>query len=201
LNPGEADPEAVAWALALWAERLVGDVPGLRGDPPVVVALASLRPRDLLRLIKTCGVAKLAFAMARNAPDESIARFATLDRVRFGYFRRHVGAAEARLAELARLDVEVLQGHRRHGLARLGLVTIGRLIAEVEPYRARWALQHLPYPIAKLTRSLGAMPSGRKSPIAWEAWVLDAAWSRLDNEGWKVGLGDSGEWSVAGAGS
>ncbi len=46
------DPEAIGWALALWSERLVGDVPGLDSDPPVVVALTRLRPRELARLVK-----------------------------------------------------------------------------------------------------------------------------------------------------
>src|SRR4051794_6875987 len=32
-----ADPEAVSWALTLWTERLVGDVPDRDGDPPVIV--------------------------------------------------------------------------------------------------------------------------------------------------------------------
>jgi hypothetical protein len=180
---GQPDPEAVGWALDLWTERLVGDVSPSEFDPPVVAALTNLRPRDLARLIKTCGVVKLSFAMTSNAPDESIARFSPLDRVRFGFFRRYLGVADPRLVELARLDLDAVGGDRRWGLARLGLVTFGRLLAAAEPHRARWALQHLPYPIARTLRGLGAMPGTRKPPLAWESWILEAASSRLEAEG------------------
>ncbi len=100
----EPDPEALSWALTLWAERLLGDVPVLDSDPPVVVALTRLSPRELARLVKACGVAKLAFTIEGHGPkgfDESLVRFTPLDRVRFGFFRRHIGVADPRLPPLA----------------------------------------------------------------------------------------------------
>jgi hypothetical protein len=181
----EPDPEALKWALALWAERLVGDVPA-DSDPPVVVAMTRLGPRDLARLVKACGVVKLAFALGgngRNGLDESIARFTPTDRVRLGFFRRHVGAPDPRLVPLAGLDLKVIDGDRRRGLARVGLVTFGRLLSAVEPHRARWALQHVPYPLARLMRIKGPPPLSLKAMLAWESWVLEAAWSRLLREG------------------
>lgn len=184
------DPEALGWALALWAERLVGDVPGLDSDPPVVVALTRLGPRDLARLVKCCGVAKLAFAADPGGAkgfDDSVARFTPLDRVRLGFFRRQVGVADPRLVPVARHDLAAIDGDSRRGLARLGLLTFGRLLGAVEPHRARWALQHLPYPIAKLLRVKEAPPIASKALQAWESWVLEAAWTRLLGEGRMAG--------------
>jgi hypothetical protein len=66
----------------------------------------------------------------------------------------------------------------------LGLLTIARLLADGEPFRVRWALQHWPYTIAKLTRSL--MPTeSKRSPvlIQIESLVLKTAWERLTMEG------------------
>ena len=59
-------------------------------------------------------------------------------------------------------DLAAVDRGRAGGLAaRLGLVSVGRLLAAVEPHRSRWALQHLPYEIAK---AIGARiePGGPK---------------------------------------
>jgi hypothetical protein len=61
------------------------------------------------------------------------------------------------------------------------------LLGPVELHRARWALQHVPYPIAKLMRSKNAVPISLKSLLAWESWVLEAAWARLLGEGRMAG--------------
>ena len=188
-----ADPEALGWALALWAERLVGGVPDLDDDPPVVVAMTRLGSSELARLVKACGLAKHAFAIEGPGPtefDESIARFSTLDRVRLAYFRRHIGAADPRLVPLARLDLRAIEGDRRRAHARVGLVTFGRLLAPVEPHRARWALQHIPYPIARRMRPRESTGLSRKALEAWESWVMEAAWARLFAEG-RLSGGDS----------
>jgi hypothetical protein len=194
----EPDPEAPGWALALWAERLVGDVPSLDSDPPVVVALTRMGPRHLARLVRACGVAKHAFALVGNGIDESLVRFTAHDRVRFGYFQRQIGVADPRLGPIARLDLEVIEGDRRRGLARVGLVTFGRLLAAVEPHRARWASQHIPYPIAKLMRIKETPPISSKSLIVWESWVLETAWHRLLCEGRLTGTRVSRSQNVAG---
>ena len=72
----------------------------------------------------------------------------------------------------------------RHRAARIGLITFARLLAECEPFRLRWALQHWPYPIAKLIRSL--MPAAsQRAPFLTdgESLVLKTAWDRLTLEG------------------
>jgi len=187
LSPDRApDPEAIGWALALWAERLVGDVPRLDDDPPVVLALSRLAPRELARLVKACGLAKHAFATPGHGPsplDESLARFTPLDRVRLGFFRRHVGTPDPRLVPLAKADLGAIEGDRRRAFARVGLLTFGRLLASVEPHRGRWALQHLPYPIARKLRVKAVAGLPAKAVLAWEAWVMEAAWARLLAEG------------------
>ncbi len=186
-TPGPpADPEAVRWALALWSERLVGDVTDRLDDPPVIVALTHLSPRDLTRLARVTGLAKHAFAIEGPGvalDDESWVRTTSADRVRLGYFRRHIGRADPRLARLARLDLQVIGDDRRRGHSRVGLLTFGRLLAAAEPHRARWAIQHLPYPIAKLMRVKDAPDLPARALVAWEDWVLEAAWARLLTEG------------------
>jgi hypothetical protein len=187
LRPDHApDPEALGWALALWSERLVGDVPDRVDDPPVVVALTRMAPIDLARLIKVCGVVKHAFAIAGNGPsgaDESLARFTAIDRVRLGFFRRHIGEADPRLVPLARHDLGAIAGDRRRGHGRVGLLTFGRLLAFVDPHRARWAIQHVPYPVAQRMRVKDEPTIPLKALRAWESWVLEAAWARLLGEG------------------
>ena len=181
-----ADPEALGWALALWAERVVGDVPDRDDDPPVVVALTRLGSRELARLVKVCGLVKHAFAIEANGPtasDEAIARFTPLDRVRLAYFRRHIGEADPRLVPQARLDLRAIGGDRRRGHSRVGLLTIGRLLGSVEPHRARWASQHVPYPIARTMRAKETSTLSPRALEAWESWVMEAAWARLFGEG------------------
>ena len=185
-----ADPEALRWALDLWAERIVGDAAERPDDPPVVYALAHLDGRDLARLVKVAGLAKHAFAIESSGPsaaDEALACFGTADRVRLAYFRRQVGKPDARLVPLARLDLESVAGERRRFHSRLGLLTFGRLLAAAESHRARWAVQHLPYPIARSMRVREKPPLPARALAAWEGWILEAAWSRLLNEGWLSG--------------
>ncbi|WP_435017894.1 hypothetical protein TA3x_005515 [Tundrisphaera sp. TA3] len=181
-----ADPDALGWALALWSERLVGDAPPRPDDPMVVVALTQLGPRARARLAKVAGQAKHAFAMRGHGPDatdEAAARMTPIDRVRLAYFRRLIGVADPRLVPLARTDLAGACGDPRRAHARLGLVTLGRLLAGVEPHRARWALQHLPYSLARLARPGPAPGFSPRALIAWERWVLEAAWARLISEG------------------
>ena len=63
-------------------------------------------------------------------------------------------------------------------------MTLARLLADCEPFRVRWALQHWPYPIAKLVRFLMAAASNRSaSRLQSESLVLKTAWDRLTLEG------------------
>ena len=63
----------------------------------------------------------------------------------------------------------------------LGLVTFGRLLAGVEPYRARWALQHLPYGVARRIRPL--IQAGGEAQGVAERQILRIAWECLIDEG------------------
>jgi hypothetical protein len=108
-------------------------------------------------------------------------------RARWEWLRQRLEAASSKFRSEARREVDAGVSPRiatRHHPARLGLVTFGRLLAESEPSRARWALQHWPYPMAKLTRSLMAAAVGQ-SPILLEGetLVLKTAWDRLTLKG------------------
>ena len=187
-----ANPAAMAWALTLWTERLVGDVDESPNDPPVIVALSQFSFRDQLRLAKAIGQAKLAFAIGGMAPGPSVeaaARISAIDRVRIAFFRRIIGEPDSRLVPLARAEFESIETDRRWKFAAVGLLTVARLLKGSDPHRVRWAIQHLPYPIAKRFGKLAASHnSGSKAlPFravqAWESWIMEAAWARLLSEG------------------
>jgi hypothetical protein len=170
--------------MSLWAERLVGALPE-PDDSPVIVAITRLSSLDLAKLIKVCGVVKHAFAIdggRATAIDEQLARFTPLDRVRLGFFRRRIGVPDARLAPLAKQDLRYIEGDWKRAHLRLGLVTFGRLLDQTEVDRARWAVQHLPYSVAKLVRRKMALPIPRRAVKSWENWILEAAWARLLSE-------------------
>ncbi len=92
-------------------------------------------------------------------------------------------AAAVRSFAQAQADVQSMARSklpRRRHAARIGLVTLARLLEEVEPFRLRWALEHWPYPVAKLTRTL--MPGSAKlapAVLAGEKDLLKTAWERL----------------------
>jgi hypothetical protein len=75
---------------------------------------------------------------------------------------------------------------------------MARLLADCEPFRLRWALQHWPYPIAKLIRSLlPGVASRPGSLLEWETLILKTAWDRLHLEGllgtaWPEAVGPDG---------
>ncbi len=185
----KAHPEAVRWALSLWAERLVGGLPAVEDDPPVVAALTGLPNRDLARLIATVALAKWAYVLAaageppKADPSRTLRprQLARLERLRAGW-----NQPDPRAARLARLDLEHhVVGDGEEDLRKLGLITFARLLARADPLRMRWALQHLPYPVAKFVRSR----SGLKTPfihgrelIAWEETLFQAAQDLLGDE-------------------
>lgn len=149
---GPADPEAVALVRSLWSDRLVGDLPTRPDDPAAIVALSTLGPVALYRVARRCGRIKRAFA------DEPPA------------------GAEPRLALLAARDGAAVEPLGRHRLAGLGLTTVGRLLGQADPHRVRWALQHVPYPIAKRLRAAASGPEASVRAVRrWEAEILDAA--------------------------
>jgi hypothetical protein len=176
-------PDALRWVLGLWAERIVGDLPRWPDDPPVVLALSRLDLRAALALSRASGMAKLALAGLDVGPlrPRAAARFEAL--------RRAWGEPEPSERAQARRDCEAIVPGvgvgvgvgRGRGWTRLGLVTFGRLLAPVEPYRTRWALQHLPYALA---RSIRPTINDRELTLApREGAILRVAWDRLVAEG------------------
>jgi hypothetical protein len=186
LNPsdlapdGPVDPEARDVALALWTERLVGDLPPDENDPPVIRALTTLGPFALYRLFRLCGLAKRSII-----PGASILASRPRMAARFDAFRaRLAGPFDPRLVQLAANEWASTESFGRHRLAGYGLATPGRLLAGADPYRARWALQHVPYPVAKRLRGAASRTeSSVRAVIKMERQVLDAAHDRLREEG------------------
>ena len=135
-----ADPEVLAWACSLWTERLVGGEPRKADDPPVIAAMSGLSPRAGYRLCRYCR--RNQARAGRPAPGGVGQRVRGVGRpgVRRDRPARHP-FHPGREAAPARLP------------ARIGLLTIARLLADCEPFRVRWALQHWPYAIAKLVRA------------------------------------------------
>ncbi len=177
------DPEVLAWVMSLWSERLVGGGPDRVDDPPAIVALAGLSDRAGYRLCRCAGIAKLAIA-GQSATDRDPT---PLGRAREEWFKERLAFTGPEFAAVARHDVKSIQGTRlppRRRSARLGLLTIARLLVDCEPFRLRWALQHWPYAIAKLTRSLMAPDAKRSTVVSGvESHLLKIAWDRLNLEG------------------
>jgi len=171
------DPDALRWALGLWDERIVGDLPERPEDPPVILALSRLDLWEIVALARASGLAKRALA-AHNSPP-----LGARARDRFDHFQRHWGERNrSSLADARRSFHAELKGrHQKRGWGRLGLVTFGCLLARAEPYRARWALQHLPYSVGRRIRP--AIRDRGESQSYWEGEVLRVAWERLVAEG------------------
>jgi hypothetical protein len=169
------DPAAREIALNLWTERLVGDLQPAPDDPPAVLALTHLSSIGLYRLLRLCGIAKRTLLPGSDG----------LPSARREYLASRLQPPEdSRLLQIASNDWTAATSFGRHALAGLGLMTLGRLIGKVEPYRLRWALQHVPYPVAKRLRGLASQQvAAVKSVQAWELTILNAASERLEHEG------------------
>ncbi len=63
---GPAHPEALAWVLSFWTERLVGGPPPSPMDPPAIRATAELSPSSLQLLLRDCGQRKLGGASTES---------------------------------------------------------------------------------------------------------------------------------------
>jgi hypothetical protein len=183
-----ASPEVAGWVLTLWTERLLGGEPVGADEPPVIVALASLSSRRLYRLAHAAGLAKAVLA----GDTSGLSGDRSIDRQRVAWLRdqflRFLGPQERQPQSWARTDlarpIVTGQAGRHRRLATLGLITLARLLEGCQPYRARWALQHVPYPISKRIRALLAQNRGVKAPVrALEATILKTAWQRLAIEG------------------
>jgi hypothetical protein len=151
-------------------------------DPAVIVALAGLPLRALYNLAVAIGHSK--FALAGELGDDRHAR----RRVEWygARLREQFGEGETWPRAWAEREVQRLSAtepHPRRRWAFLGLMTMARLLSGCEPFRARWALQHLPYPIAKRFRSIISSPiQPQPQLLGLEGLLLKIAWQRLTLE-------------------
>lgn len=171
-----AHPPALCAVEALWSERLVGDLESRDDDPPVVVLLAGFDVPKTTRMLQNVGLLKASVAPAGltslGLSDEDSERALRL--------LNHLKTSDPRLEELAARDVTtaLAVSSGTSAVLRLGLTTVARLLPTADPYRARWALQHVPYTTARTVRSL-ASPPGRRFPVLTmlETSLVRAAWS------------------------
>jgi hypothetical protein len=172
------DPHACALAAALWSARLAGDVPELAGDPPVVAALTRFDSRTVARLLRATGLAKWALTQIAAPPLDAH------DSARYEGFKTGRGDMDPRFAQVCMADVEAIGPGATHAVEQAGIVSFARQLNTAEPFRARWALQHVPYSTAQALRAMMG-PPGRKAPMLarWESGLLAAAWRGLHCEG------------------
>jgi hypothetical protein len=169
-------PEVLAWVSALWTERLVGGAVECADDAPAIVALSRTTRPECYRLWRASGLVKAVLALGTAGAPANFADWVVA----------RLGTPPAETRDWARRDFEMIAKARvedRRRMPLLGLVTLARLLADCEPFRARWALQHLPYPIVKRIRSLMPAASRRVEAVSrLESLILRAAWDRLIGE-------------------
>jgi hypothetical protein len=180
-TPAERPPHAVALraALALWSERLVGDVPKRDDDPPVIAVLTGFEAPLVARFIRTAGLAKWSLTDSRPKAIEAS------DQRRLERLNEMLSDIDPPFRLVATADVASLNPGASNPESRLGLTTVARLLCSAEPYRVRWTLQHLPYTTAKAIRTLMG-PHGRRAPMValWETLLLRASWLLLQQDRW-----------------
>jgi hypothetical protein len=170
------DPDAVLWALSLWTERLVGDQSEKPDDLLVIEVLSQHCLRECYRMVRAAGLAKWALAGVSPPP----LRGRELGRLTF--FQEQFRNAKPVLRSWASRDVSALKKGGAHPLARLGMVTVARLLDGADAHRVRWALQHIPYPVAKFTRSLMTSRPRQDATVRCEESILRTACSRVHDE-------------------
>jgi hypothetical protein len=163
--------EAVEIARSIWTERLVGDAPQRDDDPPLISIISSFKWVSLYRFARIIGLAKIS-SLPIEERDTILLNLTNRKRSE----KLHESLDELsdpRLKKIALLDWQATQPLGRHALAALGLITVGRIMNQADPYRLRWALQHLPYSIAKRLRSIASKPQAQvKAVIDWEASIF-----------------------------
>jgi hypothetical protein len=174
-----AATEALSCVLSLWTERLVGDVPRCDEDPPIVARLSTIPidERRLNRVLVALGAAKVACLnesmgnsleiptqwrlkfepMAQTWPIQWTDELRTQVRADLASMGNTIGIAD---------------------LARLGVLSVSRLLTGLDPHRLRWVFQHLPYTTARAIRAhqTGASDAAGASQVAeWEQRLLEHA--------------------------
>ena len=130
---GPTHPDALTWSQSFWAERLVGGAPIGPSDPPVIVAIAGLSPKELARLIRTIGLARLA--MAENSPDQDPGgRNASRKQALFEAMDASSAEAMPAWTRFARNHREANPTNGRISPRNLGLLTLAFLLS---PRRSR----------------------------------------------------------------
>lgn len=174
LKPDSAPyPVALQTALALWTARLIGDLPRRDDDPLVILAMTRFDSGTLARLVHTAGLAKRA--LIPGLPSG----LTTNDQPRLEWLRKELIDVDPRFVQVVERDLDSVQG-----IGRAGLTTFARLLSVADLYRARWALQQLPYTTARSIRTLMG-PEGRRTPMLarWEGDLLRVAVKCLRVEG------------------
>jgi hypothetical protein len=178
-----ADADVLSWALVLWTERLVGGDPARADDPPAIALITRLSPRRGYAICRLAGEIKCLLGDRQPAQGWPGPTW----RARMTWIQESLARVDQSFLEQVSRDLAAKalgKVPRRHFAARLGVQTLGRLLADCEPFRVRWALQHLPYPIAKLIRSLIPSPASvQASLMQGESLILQTAWDRLKLEG------------------
>jgi hypothetical protein len=178
-----ADPEVSSWAQQLWTERLVGGAPPRPDDALAIAVLSRLSLRAGYAVCRLAGDIKCRLA-GRVLAESSAGK---LRGARIIAIQNALGSADAAFREQAVRDLEsrtLARVRARHLPARLGAQTLARLLADCEPFRVRWALQHWPYGIAKVIRALMPAPAQLSAALSeGETLVLKTAWDRLNLEG------------------
>lgn len=178
--------DALRWALALWTERLVGGPPAGPDDAPIIRALGLPSQLATARLVRAAGLVKLAYAVG-SAPTGKAPFQVPVSPPGASVLARLVTSlpSDTRLARLTTWDVEDssrVAGPRRDPVLHLGSTTAARLLAAADPQRARWALQRLPYALARELRTRmtlnNPLVSGR-SLVRFESslWQLAQQWA------------------------
>jgi len=164
-------PEALAWALALWSERLVGGSD--RDDhPPALAALVRPSNSEGFRLCVELGRAKAALARGGAEPS---------------WIERRLGSPTDAVRRWAMRDVLTAGGQGlppRRAEAWLGLMTPFRLLTGCDPFDVRGALQRLPYPVVRgLRAATPRLPAQAAGLAKLEALLLRECWRKLHREG------------------
>lgn len=171
-----AHPEVSRWVRIAWTERLVGDQPLGPNEPKFLHVLTTWSSRKLAKLLFRIGLAKCSYA-AHGLGERSGRLAVEPQEVELvAVFRDSWGERCAALEQVAIGDLAPLVGNSREQIARLGLITVARLLRCVSARRARWVLQHLPYHIAKLVRphmTPGVSAAPEASLAAWEERVFE----------------------------
>jgi hypothetical protein len=179
-------PGALSTVVSLWTERIVGDVAERDDDPPAIAALSRFDVPTTILLIRATGLVKWSMT-SFPAP-----RLGRRERDRLEHFRERVPDFDRRFLLIAESDIAALDSDDPHPEARAGLGTFARLLGSADPYRVRWAIQHLPYHTAKTIRTLmGTLAKRTPMLVGWESELLFLSWKRLFDEG-RVSVG----WGV-----